>query len=84
MRYAAVYTDGVIGEVRTGDAPPSYAPPGYQWVDVSSSTLTDQQLLGSVWDGTQVVAKMVPPNFASTTLDMGQSMYEILTDPRTA
>lgn len=80
-RYAAVYVpDGVIGEVRTGDTPPSYVPPNYEWVNVSTSTLTDQQMLGSTWDGTQIIPKTIPPNFNSE-LDMGGSIDEILNTP---
>lgn len=78
-RYAAVYTlDGTIGEIRSGDAPPSYVPQGYEWIDVSDSTLSDQQLLGSTWDGTQVVKKVMPPNF-DPVYDYGSTIDEILT-----
>lgn len=78
-RYAAVYmADGIIGEVRSGDAPPSYVPPGYEWIDVSDSTLSDQQLLGSTWDGTQVIKKAAPPSF-DPVYDQGATIDEILT-----
>jgi hypothetical protein len=82
MRYAAVFSgDNVICEIRSGDVPPSYVPPGYEWIDVTDSTLTDQQLLGSIWDGTQVVPKVVPPSF-NPELDMGGSIDEILNATR--
>ena len=78
MRYVAVHiSDGIIGEVRNGDIPPSYTPPDYEWVDVSDSTLNDQQLVGSKWDGTQVIPQVLPPNF-NPDFDMGPSMAEVL------
>jgi hypothetical protein len=78
MRYAAVYLpDGTISEIRTSDSPPSYTPPDCEWVDVGSSTLSDQQLIGSHWDGAQIVPKIQPLNL-DPDFDLGPSIAEII------
>lgn len=77
-RYGAVYIPtSVIGEVRSGDVPPSYVPPDYEWVDVSDSTLSDQALIGATWSGTEVVSQTLQPAF-DPEFDMGPSMAELL------
>jgi hypothetical protein len=79
MKYAAVYTPtGVIGELRSGDQPPDYVPEDYEWVDVTGVPLSDQQMIGSTWDGAQVILKAKVVNL-NPKFDMGKTMHEILT-----
>jgi hypothetical protein len=78
-RYACVHNpDSIIWEVRSGNAPPTYVPPDCQWIDVSSSPLSDQQLLFSTYEGGEVVPKRAARNL-NPEFNMGDSMHEILT-----
>lgn len=78
-RYALVdEATGIIGEVRSdSDALPSYIPAGCQWVDVSSSTLSDQAMQGATWNGTQIIPKPTSRSF-DQAFDQGPTMAEIL------